>query len=313
MVLRKAFEVKLLREPLLHFFLIGAAIYGAYAFYGAPDQVAMDDDRRIVVDEEKVEGFIASWQARMYRPPTQEELNGLIERYIRESIYYQEAVAMGLDQGDPITRRRMAQKLEFLTKDVAALNQPADGELERFFEQNADRYKSPDLITFTHIFLDPDKRGDATLDDANKLLADLQASGAPGKATADKGDLSMLPNDFFRQPELQVSKSFGSGFAASVMTLESGRWHGPVLSGYGTHLVYVFELEEAPAPAFEQVKDMVLQDWQDRQQEIVDEEFYKALKRKYEIVVEGVPSLSGSLGAPDRDVSGNSNPGTGNS
>ena len=305
--------MKILREPLLHFFLIGAAIYGAYAFYGAPDQAAMDDDRRIVVDEEKVEGFIASWQARMYRPPTQEELNGLIERYIRESIYYQEAVAMGLDQDDPVTRRRMAQKLEFLTKDVAALNQPADGELERFFEQNADRYKSPDLITFTHIFLDPDKRGDATLDDANKLLADLQASGASSTATAEKGDLSMLPNDFFRQPELQVSKSFGSGFAASVMALEPGRWHGPVLSGYGTHLVYVFELEEAPAPAFEQVKDRVLQDWQDRQQEIVDEEFYKALKRKYEIVVEGVPSLSGSLGAPDQDVSGNSHPGTGNS
>ena len=305
--------MKILREPLLHFFLIGAAIYGAYAFYGAPDQAAMDDDRRIVVDEERVEGFIASWQARMYRPPTQEELNGLIERYIRESIYYQEAVAMGLDQDDPVTRRRMAQKLEFLTKDVAALNQPADGELERFFEENADRYKSPDLITFTHIFLDPDKRGDATLDDANKLLADLQASGASSTATAEKGDLSMLPNDFFRQPELQVSKSFGSGFAASVMTLEPGRWHGPVLSGYGTHLVYVFELEDAPVPAFEQVKDRVLQDWQDRQQEIVDEEFYKALKRKYEIVVEGVPSLSGSLGAPDQDVSGNSHPGTGNS
>ena len=305
--------MKILREPLLHFFLIGAAIYAAYAFYGAPDQAAMDDDRRIVVDEEKVEGFIASWQARMYRPPTQEELNGLIERYIRESIYYQEAVAMGLNQGDPVTRRRMAQKLEFLTKDVAALNQPADGELERFFEQNADRYKSPDLITFTHIFLDPDKRGDATLDDANKLLADLQASGATSTATAEKGDLSMLPNDFFRQPELQVSKSFGSGFAARVMALEPGRWHGPVLSGYGTHLVYVFELEDAPVPAFEQVKDRVLQDWQDRQQEIVDEEFYKALKRKYEIVVEGVPSLSGSLGAADQDVSGNSHPGTGNS
>jgi hypothetical protein len=305
--------MKILREPLLHFFLIGAAIYAAYGFYGAPDQAAMDDDRRIVVDEERVDGFIASWQARMYRPPTQEELNGLIERYIRESIYYQEAVAMGLDQDDPVTRRRMAQKLEFLTRDVAALNQPADGELERFFEQNADRYKSPDLITFTHIFLDPDRRGDATLDDANKLLADLQASGAPGTAAAEKGDLSMLPNDFFRQPELQVSKSFGSGFAASVMTLEPGRWHGPVLSGYGIHLVYVFELEDAPVPAFEQVKDRVLQDWQDRQQEIVDEEFYKALKRKYEIVVEGVPSLSGSLGAADQDVSGNSHPGTGNS
>jgi peptidyl-prolyl cis-trans isomerase C len=214
--LRIGFQVKLLREPLLHFFLIGAAIYGAYAIYGAPAEEGGADERRIVVDKAQVDGFVAAWQARWSRPPTEQELDGLIQRFIRESIYYREAVAMGLDQDDPITRRRMAQKLEFLTKDIAAMKEPADGELERFFEDNRDDYKAPDLISFTHVFIDPDKRGDATLDDASALLAELTAIGPPDATTADKGDRFLLRSEFVQQSELEVRKSLGSGFAASV-------------------------------------------------------------------------------------------------
>lgn len=282
--------MKLLREPLLHFFLIGAAIYAAYGISGAPVEEEGAGERVIVVDQAKVDGFVAAWQARWSRPPTEQELDGLIKRYIRENIYYREAVAMGLDKDDPITRRRMAQKLEFLTKDLAAMKQPAEGELERFFEDNRDDYKAPDLVSFTHVFIDPDKRGDATLDDANALLAELTAIGPPDAATADKGDRFLLRNEFIQQSELEVRKSLGSGFTASVMQLEPGQWHGPVLSGYGTHLVYVSALESAPDSSFEAVKDRVLQDWQASQQEAIEAEFYEQLKSRYEIVIEELPA-----------------------
>lgn len=287
---KECWKMRILREPLLHFFLIGAAIYGAYAIYGAPVEEEGADERRIVVDQAQVDGFVTAWQARWSRAPTEQELDGLIQRFIRESIYYREAVAMGLDKDDPVTRRRMAQKLEFLTKDIAAMKQPEEGELERFFEDNRDDYKAPDLISFTHVFIDPDKRGDATLDDAKALLAELTAIGPPDAATADKGDRFLLRNEFVQQSELEVRKSLGSGFAASVMQLEPGQWYGPVLSGYGTHLVYVSALEPAPDPAFEAVKDRVLQDWQASQQETIEEQFYEELKSRYEIVIEQQPA-----------------------
>lgn len=297
--------MKILREPLLHFLLIGVAIYGAYEFFGASVEEEIADERRIVVDKTQVDGFISTWQARWARPPTEQELDGLIERFIRESIYYREAVAMGLDKDDPVTRRRMAQKLEFLTKDIAALKQPEAGELERFFEQNRDDYGEPDLISFTQVFIDPDKRGDATLDDASALLAQLQAIGPPDATTADKGDRFLSRNDFFEASELEVRKSLGSGFAESVMKLEPGRWHGPVLSGYGTHLVYVSATERAPDPVFEAVKETVLEDWQASQQGIIEEQFYEELKSRYEIVIEELPASPYSGRGSEAEITGN--------
>ena len=297
--------MKILREPLLHFILIGATIYGAYGIYGAPEEEEGMDDRRIVIDKERIDGFVALWKARWYREPTEQELNGLVNHYIRETILYQEAIAMGLDKDDPVTRRRMAQKLEFLTQDIAALKQPAEGELERYYQENKDEYKNPDLITFTHIFIDPDKRGDATLEDANALLAELTAGGAPDATTTDKGDRFMLSNNYSLQTQVEVSKSFGTGFADSVMQLEPGQWHGPVLSGYGTHLVYVSAREIASVPAFDEVRGQVLEDWQTSQQEVVEEQFYEQLKSRYEIVFDGVPPLSKSNEQTTQIITGN--------
>ena len=297
--------MKFLREPLLHFILIGAAIFGAYVIYGAPEEEEAMNDRRIVIDKAIIDSFVARWKARWYREPTRQELSGLVNHHIRETILYQEAIALGLDKDDPVTRRRMAQKLEFLTRDIADLKQPAEGELERYYQENQDEYKNPDLITFTHIYIDPDKRGDATLDDANALLAELTAAGIPDALAADKGDRFMLPNSFSLQTRIEVSKSFGSGFTDSIMKLQPGQWHGPVLSGYGTHLVYVSALENGSVPAFDEVKDKVMQDWQASQQEKVEKQFYEELKSRYEIVFDGVPPISESDAVRNQNIADN--------
>jgi peptidyl-prolyl cis-trans isomerase C len=266
---------------------IGACIYGAYALYGTPDDSLVGNT--IVVDAGRIGAFISAWESRWNRPPTEQELNGMINQFIREDILYREAVAMGLDKDDPITRRRLAQKLEFLTKDIAGLKEPVEGELERYFEENQQKYREPDRVTFTHVFIDPDKRGNATLDDAAILLAELKAIGPPDSTTINKGDRFMLQSHHPEKTELDIRKMFGSGFAAAVMQLEAGRWHGPVLSGYGTHLVYVDALEKAPSPIFEDVQASVFEDWQADQQETFNAAFFEGLKSRYEIVIEAVP------------------------
>jgi hypothetical protein len=282
--------IRFLREPLVQFLLIGACIYGAYALFGVPDEDA--GERTIVVDANRIEGFAAAWQRRWNRPPTSQEIDGIIQQFIREDILYREAVAMGLDEDDPITRRRMAQKLEFLTRDVARLREPRNGELERYFEESVDLYRKPDLITLSHVYLDPDKRGGETLDDAAELLTELRAAGEPDPGSLRSGDRTMLQSYYPAKSEMDIRRQFGTGFAEAVMGLEPGRWHGPVLSGYGTHLVYVHAMEVAPPPVFADVRDYVLENWQAAQQEAFNEQYFESLKSRYEIVIEEIPPPS---------------------
>ena len=279
--------IKFIKEPLLQFILIGGCIYLAYVLYGTPNGDL--EDRTVVVDSARIGAFISAWESRWKRPPTERELNGLIDQYIREEILYREALGLGLDKNDPITRRRMAQKMDFLTKDIGSSKEPEEGELQRYFEENKDEYRDPDLITFTHIFLDPDVRGDATLEDAALLLTELKVTAPPDPSEPHMGDRFMLQNYYPRKEELEIRKLFGSGFSAAVMKLEPEKWHGPVLSGYGTHLVYVHALEMAPEPVFENAKEYVAQDWLVVQQEKFNEEFFQNLKSRYEIVIEEVP------------------------
>jgi hypothetical protein len=278
------------REPLAQFLLIGVCIYGAYAIFGAPDEDA--DERTIVVDANRIKGFIAAWERRWNRPPTSQELDGIVQQFVREDILYREAVAIGLDVDDPITRRRMAQKLEFLTKDIARLKEPQEGELERYFEENAELYRKPDLITFSHVYLDPDKRGAATLDDAAELLVELEGAGEPEPGSLRSGDRFMLQSYYPEKSGIDIRRQFGTGFSESVMRLEPGKWHGPVLSGYGTHLVYVHALAVAPPPVFADVRDHVLENWQIAQQDEFNAQYFESLKSRYEIVIEELPPPS---------------------
>lgn len=277
------------KEPLVQFLVIGACIYGAYALFGTPQQDVTDN--RVVVDAARIESFVGQWQQRWNRPPTRQELDNVIGAFVREDILYRAAVEMGLDQDDPITRRRMAQKIEFLTNDIALLKEPETGELEQYFSDNATRYRAPDRITFSQVFIDPDARGDSTLGDAAVLLADLEAAGEPDPAALDEtGDRNMAQSYFNEASELEVRRQMGTGFAESVMELEVGQWLGPVLSGYGVHLVYVYAFKQAPTPVFAEAREKVLADWQEEQQEAFNEAFFESLKERFEVVIDEVPA-----------------------
>jgi hypothetical protein len=281
---RTGSEVRLLREPLLHFVLIGAVIYMLYGtFAETPPQ---ETDRTVVVTSGEVEWMYISWQKRWNRPPTAEEFNGLIEQYIRETVLYSEALTMGLNKHDQVIRRRLAQKLEFLAKDLVNLAPPTDEDLQAYFEENRDRYQQPLRYTFTQVFLDPDKRGNATLDDAESIKAQLIAGGEAIKDPGVFGDDSMLQNYFPEKDAIEIQKSFGRGFVETLIGLSERQWQGPILSGFGTHLVYVHSIIEPPAPVFAEVRELVEQDWKLERSEELNEQFYANLRDNYTIIIE---------------------------
>ena len=276
--------MKFLREPLLHFLLIGAAIYLAYG--ALSESLPEEDDKTVVVSAGEVEWMRTSWQKRWNRPPTPEEFDGLIQQYIRETVLYREALTMGLNQHDQVIRRRLAQKLEFLAKDLVALTPPTDEELVAYFAANRDRYQEPALYTFSQVFFDPDKRGDATLDDAEAIKTTLIARGDAIEDAGALGDDFMLQSYYPEKDLLEIQKLFGSGFTGSLVDLAPGQWHGPVLSGYGTHLVYVSYVREPSPPVFDAVRDRVVADWTTDKSEELNEQFYANLRDSYTVVIE---------------------------
>jgi peptidyl-prolyl cis-trans isomerase C len=283
---------RFLREPLLHFVLIGSAIYLLFGLYGQPEiDETIVDKNTIIVTKGEVDWLAESWKKRWNRDPTKEELLGLVKAHLKETVLYREAISMGLDKDDTIVRRRLAQKLTFLTQDLIKPEPPTDDELRAYFKQHIDHYRIPDLLTFAHVFLDPDKRGDQTLVDAEKLKAELIANSKTPDASSDLGDRFMLQSYYPERSEADLSKLFGKEFARSIMALEAGTWHGPVLSGYGTHLVYVRERHEFEPPAFAEVSDRVRENFENEKRKQLNDEYIASLLSRYKVVVEGDDSF----------------------
>ena len=275
---------RLIREPLLQFLLLGTGIYALFFLYGEPPQE--DQDRTIVITTDYVNSLSASFAKRWNRPPTNEELQGLVSEYIRESLLYREALAMGLDKDDHIIRRRLAQKLEFLTNDLVKLTPPEDAILQQYLEDNLEKFRGSDLLSFTQLFIDPDKRGDSVFQYAESLLVELQAQGKPTADTLELGDRFMLQNEFHKAPDREIQRQMGQEFTDSVMQLESGRWHGPVLSGYGMHLVYIAEHVVASDPVLADVRGKVLTEYTREQTEKFNTEYLTVLRGRYTIISE---------------------------
>lgn len=276
--------MKLLREPLLHFMFIGAVIYLLYSVFAEP--LPEGDDKTIVVSAGEIEWMHAAWRKRWNRPPTPEEFDGLIQQYVRETVLYREALTMGLNQHDQVIRRRLAQKLEFLAKDLVALTPPTEEELQSYFDEHRKRYQEPVLYTFTQVFIDPDKRVDTTLDDAAAIKANLVTQGDAVEDPGALGDDFMLQNYYPEKDVVEIQKLFGSGFAESLAELSPGQWHGPVLSGYGVHLVYISSISEPPSPDYSTVRERVVQDWTTEKGEELNDKFYASLREQYTVVIE---------------------------
>ena len=275
---------KWLQEPLVRFLIIGAAIFAINAWVNNSDQGAKPSVDITAADIDRLRTL---WQRKWQRPPTHAELQGLVNAEIREEILYREALAMGLDKDDTIVRRRMAQKLKFLTEDLMALKDPNNEELMNYYEKHADKYREPARLSFTHIYFSSDRRGFNAEADAQQALLNLNAKGgSPVDAGQALGDRFMLDSNYDQLTIPDIARLFGGKFANALEKLPQGGWQGPVTSGYGVHLVYITEHIPGRLPDLAEVRDAVSRDYQQQKREAANQAFYARLKQRYNISID---------------------------
>jgi hypothetical protein len=282
--------VRLLKEPLFHFFLLGLVIFGLHATLNSDaDTGSRGDPLLVEISSADIEWLRSAWNKKMGREPTPREATGLVDSFIREEILYREAVSMGLDQHDSVVRRRMAQKMDFLFKDLAEMAPPTDEEINGWFGKNIERYRVPAHTSFTHVYFNRDRRGEKVEGDAREVLAKILSEEIDPSQAPLLGDRFMLQSYYPTQGIDGIAREFGKTFADSAAPMEAGRWHGPVYSGYGLHLVYVHDRSDSRLPELEEVRSEVIRDLMSERREKVNAAAYGEIKSKYRILVEDMP------------------------
>ena len=284
---------RLLREPLVHFVVLGAMIFAGYSLLNrdgapAPGQIVITQGQ---IDAMAV-GFTRTWQ----RPPTQEEMAGLIRDLVQEQVYYREAMALGLDKDDVVIRRRLRQKMEFVSHDPVASAEPSDEELQAYLNAHADAFTTGPRFSFRQVYLNPQRHGPNLARDAERLLVQLRQAGArvPDELS---GDSLMMEPSFNGASKREVTSLFGEKFAAALEGIPAGQWQGPIKSGYGVHLVFLSERAESGLPPLAEVREAVRRQWADAQQRAAADRFYQELLRKYVVTVEAPVMTQGKLAA----------------
>lgn len=269
--------MKLMKEPLLHFAVAGVVLFSVYGWLNENRPVA-DNVEPVRIGEGEVKWLRETFAKQWLRPPDATELRGLLTDLVNEELLAREAQAMGLGENDTIIRRRLAQKLKFLVEDTSRLAEPTDAELRQYFEANAARFEDSPRLSFSQIYFNPENRKDAAKD-AGLVLAELSTNASLG--VAELGDRFLLGSEMVDADQQLVANAFGDEFADALLTVEPGKWSGPLKSGYGTHLVFVSARETARKPAFEAVRDKVVADWRRESEQKVSQEYLARLLEKY--------------------------------
>lgn len=269
-----------LREPLLHFLVVGLALFLVFEWTAGESA-----ERRIVVSKGRIESLAAAFARTWQRPPTPAELGGLIDDHVREEIATREALSLGLDRDDTIIRRRLKQKFEFLIEDSADASPPTDEDLATWLRDHPDSFRVEAGAAVRQVYFSPEKRGAATETDASAALAKLADLGANAD-TSRLGDPSLLPSEIPLSSRSAIARQFGEVFAQGVFDLETGKWAGPVESAYGLHLVFVEEREPAYLPPLDDVRAAVERELvADRRKKHLTA-VYEGLLERYQVVVE---------------------------
>ncbi len=272
----------ILREPLLHFLAIGAALF-LYFHWSALG--SGPGSNRIVLTAGQVQhlaaGFAKTWQ----RPPTEAELKGLVDDWVREEIAVREAMASGFDRDDTVIRRRLRLKLEFLLDDVGTATPPTEQELQAWLDSHTGAFRVEPEVSLCQVFVSLERRGARAEADAAAILARLR-SGASGTRIGDLGDPTLLPRELGLGPRSEVVRAFGQAFADQVDRLPAGTWSGPLESDYGLHLVLVRERVEGSVPPLAAVRPAVERDFRSNRRTRQLAAVYERLLEKYTVVAE---------------------------
>ena len=265
---------RLVREPLFHFLIIGGLLFALYAAVTGPGPAPREV---IVIGPEQIEQLAAGFRRVWRRPPSGDEMQALVDDFVREEIYYREALALGLDRDDTVIRRRLRQKMEFLTDTGADLLEPGPGDLEAFYAANEQSFLKPPRLAFEQIFLGENPA-------AETVKASLRAFRAdPGTDPSAWGERTLLPPRMKPSTSRIIDGVFGDGFFDRLGQAPIGEWSGPVASAYGVHLVRLNERLPAELPSLEVARDAVLREWKTSKARELREQLYARLRERYEV------------------------------
>ncbi len=298
---RSAALRRLVREPLLHFLVAGTVLFGlATLFERFTD--ASTNANRIQVSAPEIQRLQDVWIRQWGRSPDSRQMESLVNDYVRDEILYREALASGLDKDDTIIRRRLVEKMEFLSQELASAT-PSDKDLQEYFERNRDTFRIPAQIAFTHIYFSTSKRGPAAEGDASRALASLSSHGISSAQRSSLGDPFMLQNEYPLQTQQQVKELFGEEFAGRLFRLEPGAWVGPFRSGYGFHLVRILQKLPSRVPELAEVKSEVLTDLRNDRLQTTSETFYAQFRKKYQVDVDkaALSAVEAQRSSPSRN------------
>jgi hypothetical protein len=275
---------RLASEPLAQFLALALIIFAAYVVL---NPVEREKAHRIVVTEAKLEQ-LAALHARMWlRPPTATELRALIDDFVKEEIYYREAMALGLDKDDSVVRRRLRNRMEFLIQAEAEGLVPTDAELQAYLQAKPDKFEIEPAYAFQHVFLSQEARGDTLTADAVEMLATLKGSVEVDPGTL--GDRTLLPFELPMTGKAAIGRAFGPDFATGLDMLTPGEWAGPVRSAFGLHIVRISEKQPGRSPALDEVRDAVTRDWTNDRRMETEATRFRALRSNYEVRIESAP------------------------
>jgi hypothetical protein len=279
---------RLLQEPLVHFLLLGFVLFMAR---GRMSEPGADEPGKITITQGQIESLVTGFTRTWQRPPSPDEFASLVRDRVHEEVYYREALALGLDRDDFVIRRRLRQKLEFVSEDLAAAAEPSDAELQAYLTAHPATFAAEPRFSFRQVFLDPQRHGVDLTRDAEGLLAGLNQAGAEADL-ADLGDPILLEHEYHDASARDVASLFGETFAAALGQLAPDQWHGPVESGYGVHLVFLSERTEGGPLPLDDVREAVRREWTNARRSEAAAQFYETLVRKYAVTIEAPSAVA---------------------
>lgn len=270
--------LRLLKDPLVHFLLIGVALFGVSAWRG--EMIRAGRERITITAEQvsKARNTAALTQGRELSPA---ESNELVESMVREEVFYREALALGLDKNDDEVRRRLVEKMNYLTQDLADPASSPD-ELRAFYAASPQLFTIPPLVSFDQVFFSPNERGDRLEADAAAGLAPLRA----GKPPDQVGDHTPLRATYDDAPRDQIRVLFGDPMADALFTAPPGDWSGPYRSDFGLHLVRLRSRTEARLPPYDEIATRVAEEFGAKRRREANEAAYRRLRANYNVIVE---------------------------
>ncbi|UCH83075.1 MAG: peptidyl-prolyl cis-trans isomerase [Candidatus Latescibacterota bacterium] len=280
--------MKLVKNPIIYFFVLGFVVFGLHAFLNMEKEAITDDPFTVDVTSADIEWLRSSWEGRMQRKPSPEELRGLVDSFIREEILAREAYTMGLDEQDQVIKRRLVQKLTFVFEDLAESVEPADETLIEYAEANQDKYRIPETISFTQVYFNPDDHSDVVAV-AEGVLARAKTGNVSVADAVAMGDAIMLDSSYDELSVQRVAGVFGPSFAEVLFAIDGTGWCGPIASSFGLHIVHINNRTESRLPDFESIRERVRYDYMYDQKKKVIDHLYGSVKSRYTILVEGLP------------------------